>query len=100
MILVVDDTPANIDIIMAIVGELDDIAVALNGEDALTIILNLKKVIFKLDSNEKVTLKLKKKGKGEIKASDIELPTGVEIVNPEQYLFTISDKSREKFLLL
>ena len=64
-------------------------------EDALTIVLNLKKVIFKLDSDEKITLTLKKKGKGEVKASDIELPTGVEIINPDQYLFTISDKTRE-----
>jgi DNA-directed RNA polymerase subunit alpha len=64
-------------------------------EDALNIVLNLKKVIFKLDSDEKITLKLKKKGLGEVKASDIELPTGVEIINPDQYLFTISDKSRE-----
>ena len=64
-------------------------------EDALTIVLNLKKVIFKLDSDDKVNLKLIKKGKGEVKASDIELPTGVEIINPDQYLFTISEKQRE-----
>ncbi len=38
MILVVDDTPANIDIILAIIGELDDVAVALDGEEALVII--------------------------------------------------------------
>jgi len=64
-------------------------------EDALTIVLNLKKVIFKLDGDDKVTLKLKKKGLGEVKASDIELPTGVEIINPDQYLFSISSKSKE-----
>ena len=38
MILIVDDTPANIDIIMAILGDDYDIAVALCGEDALEII--------------------------------------------------------------
>ncbi len=38
MILVVDDTPANIDIILAIIGERDDIAVALDGEEALEVI--------------------------------------------------------------
>ena len=64
-------------------------------EDALTIVLNLKKIIFKLDSDDKITLKLKKKGLGEVKASDIELPTGVEIINPDQYLFTISNKTKE-----
>ncbi len=64
-------------------------------EDALTIVLNLKKVIFKIDSDEKITLTLKKKGMGEVKASDFDLPTGVEIVNPDQYLFSISSKSKE-----
>ncbi|EFK96059.1 DNA-directed RNA polymerase subunit alpha [sediment metagenome] len=64
-------------------------------EDALTIVLNLKKVIFKLDSNERITLKLKKKGLGDVKASDIKLPTGVEIINPNQYLFSISKNTRE-----
>lgn len=64
-------------------------------EDALTIVLNLKKVIFKLDSDERISLKLKKKGVGEVKASDIELPTGVVIINPDQYLFSISTKTKE-----
>lgn len=64
-------------------------------EDALTIVLNLKKIIFKIDSDEKVVLKLVKKGLGEVKAADIELPTGVEIINPDQYLFSISNKTKE-----
>ncbi len=35
MILVVDDTPANIDILMELLSEMDDVAVALDGEEAL-----------------------------------------------------------------
>lgn len=38
MILVVDDTPANIDIVLAIIGDMDEVAVALDGEEALEIV--------------------------------------------------------------
>ena len=49
MILVVDDTAANIDIVLEIIGELDDIAVALNGEEALEIIAEDKPDLILLD---------------------------------------------------
>jgi len=49
MILVVDDTPANIDIVLAIIGEMDDIAVALDGEEALVIIEEDKPDVVLLD---------------------------------------------------
>jgi len=38
MILVVDDTPANIDILMELLSEIDDVAVALDGEEALEVV--------------------------------------------------------------
>ncbi len=60
-------------------------------EDVINIILNLKRVVFKLDSTDSnITLNLKVKGKKEVTAKDIELPSQVEILNPDQYLFTIS----------
>lgn len=49
MILVVDDTPANIDIALAIIGDMDEVAVALDGEDALTIIEEDKPDVVLLD---------------------------------------------------
>lgn len=49
MILIVDDTPANIDIIIAIIGEKYDIAVALDGEDALEIVNDEKPDLVLLD---------------------------------------------------
>jgi CheY-like chemotaxis protein len=49
MILVVDDTPANIDVVLAIIGEMDDIAVALDGEEALVIIEEDKPDVVLLD---------------------------------------------------
>jgi CheY-like chemotaxis protein len=38
MILVVDDTPANIDILLETIGEEDEVSVAISGEDALELI--------------------------------------------------------------
>ncbi|PID83625.1 DNA-directed RNA polymerase subunit alpha [Candidatus Campbellbacteria bacterium] len=58
-------------------------------EDAINIILNLKKVVFKLNSEEPMTLTIEAKKQGEITAKDINLPSQVEIVNPDQYLFTL-----------
>ncbi len=49
MILIVDDAPANIDILMSILGEDYDMAVALNGEDALEIIDEDKPDLILLD---------------------------------------------------
>jgi DNA-directed RNA polymerase subunit alpha len=62
-------------------------------EDILEFIANLKAVVFKMDSDGPVVLKLKKNTSGEIKASDIKLSSEVEIVNPDTYLGTLASKS-------
>lgn len=62
-------------------------------EDILEFIANLKAVVFKMDSDGPVVLKLKKNTSGEIKASDIKLSSEVEIVNPDTYLGTLANKS-------
>ena len=59
-------------------------------EDVMTIILNLKKIVFKVDSedpNFEYTLEVHK-GEGEVTAADIYCPStsGVKVVNPEQFL--------------
>ncbi|MCL2021770.1 MAG: DNA-directed RNA polymerase subunit alpha [Betaproteobacteria bacterium] len=61
---------------------------ALDGvvEDVVDILLNLKGVVFKLHNRNDVTLSLKKEGKGEIRAGDIELTHDVEIINPEHVI--------------
>jgi DNA-directed RNA polymerase subunit alpha len=68
-------------------------------EDVLDIICNLKSVVFKADNSfeEKMVLKLEKKGKGPVTASDIEVSTGIEIVNKEQHIAELSDKGELKF---
>ncbi len=59
-------------------------------EDILEFTANLKDVVFRMDSEEPVKIKLHKKGPSEIKASDIKLPSEVEIVNTDAYLATLN----------
>jgi len=58
-------------------------------EDVVQILLNLKKLRFKVYSDEPQDLLLNKSGKGPVKAADIKVPSGVEIVNPEQLIATL-----------
>ncbi len=62
-------------------------------EDVITILLNLKKVRMRFSTDEAQTLTLKIKGDKEVTAADIELPGQVEILNPDQHIATITDKS-------
>ena len=50
-------------------------------EDIVDIILNIKGVVFKIYSDEPQTLRINKKGKGLLKAKDIEVTGDVEVVN-------------------
>jgi len=63
-------------------------------EDVLRVMLNVKKVRMKLAENvDNARLLLEVRGSGVITAADIITPSEVEIVNPEQYLFTVDDQS-------
>ncbi|MEN3034314.1 MAG: DNA-directed RNA polymerase subunit alpha [Aquificaceae bacterium] len=64
-------------------------------EDALEIIANIKQLRFKMSSGEVELLYINKKGEGIVTASDISLPPSVEVVNPSQKLFTITDPQKE-----
>ncbi len=64
-------------------------------EDVVDIILNLKKIRFKLAGANSAKITLSAKGEREVRAKDLELPTGVEVVNPEQLIATITDKKAE-----
>ncbi|OFW63905.1 MAG: DNA-directed RNA polymerase subunit alpha [Actinobacteria bacterium RBG_19FT_COMBO_36_27] len=63
-------------------------------EDLLEFIANLKGVVFSMESDEPVLLKLEKKGPADVKASDIKLIAGVEIVNPDEYICTLAKKGK------
>jgi DNA-directed RNA polymerase subunit alpha len=59
-------------------------------EDVVNILLNLKDVVFKLHGREEVTLALRKEDEGPVKASDIQIPHDVEILNPDHVIAHLS----------
>lgn len=62
-------------------------------EDVLEILLNLKEIIFKSTSQGENFGRLKVQGPAIITASYFNLPSSIEIINPNQYIATISDNS-------
>jgi DNA-directed RNA polymerase subunit alpha len=60
-------------------------------EDVVDIMLALKGVRFRVFGNEAQTLRIVKKGKGQVTAKDIQVNADVEIVNPEHVIATIDD---------
>jgi len=64
-------------------------------EDIIEFLLNIKKVRLSLPDSSPVTLTVSKKGPGEIRASDIQTPSGVTIINPDLVLGTLADKKSE-----
>lgn len=70
-------------------------------EDVVQITLNLKRLNFRVYSDEPQTLTIKKKGKGEVKASDITANADVEVANPDQLIATLdNDKASIEMTLL
>ncbi len=63
------------------------------SEDVIQIILNLKQVRLRLYSDEPVKLNLRVSGKKEVKAKDIEILGGGEIVNPEAHIASLTTSS-------
>ncbi|MFC1810621.1 DNA-directed RNA polymerase subunit alpha [Patescibacteria group bacterium] len=62
-------------------------------DSVLDINLNIKKLYIQKDTKEPSTLELNVSKSGVIKAKDIKCPTGVKILNPDQYITTIDNKS-------
>ncbi|OGN08206.1 MAG: DNA-directed RNA polymerase subunit alpha [Candidatus Yanofskybacteria bacterium RIFCSPHIGHO2_02_FULL_41_11] len=64
-------------------------------EDIIQIILNVKRIRFKLYSNEPVKLILQAKGEKSLTAADIKTTSDVEIVNLDQHIATLTDKKAD-----
>ena len=62
-------------------------------EDVITLILNLKKVRFKMLTDEPQTVKLSVKGVKSVTAKDIEASGLVEVLNPDQFICEVTDKN-------
>jgi len=64
-------------------------------EDVTDVILNLKSLVCLLHGESpEVEVRLEKKGPGVVKASDIEAPADLEILNPDLEIANLSDKGR------
>jgi len=63
-------------------------------EDVTDIILNVKSLLLHMDDATPRTLVIDKQGEGEVTAADIEAPTGVEVLRPEQHVATLSKGGR------
>jgi DNA-directed RNA polymerase subunit alpha len=63
-------------------------------EDVTDIMLNLKDLVLRVESDEPVTLRLDARGPGEVTARDLQPHADVEILNPEMHIATLSQKAR------
>jgi len=59
-------------------------------EDVIDILLNLKQIIIKGSITEPIVVRLKSKTQGIITASQIELPQNLELVEPRQYIASLT----------
>ena len=67
-------------------------------EDVIDILLNLKELSVRILESEEAELKINKK-KGEVTAADIEIPAGVEVVNPDHHIANLTDKGSLKMTM-
>jgi len=58
-------------------------------EDVVDIILNIKKLRFKMHAEGKRIATIKVKGPGEVKGNDIQVDSSIEILNPDQLITTL-----------
>ncbi len=62
-------------------------------EDVTDIVLNLKELVIRSENEEPTTVHLKVTGPAEVKAGDIDLPAGVEILNPDHHIAALNKKA-------
>lgn len=61
-------------------------------EDVVQILLNIKQLRFRMHGDEPQRAQLKVRGEKSATGKDIELPSQLEIVNPQAYIANVSDK--------
>ena len=67
-------------------------------EDVVEISLNLKKLRFKMHTDEPQVLALKAKGEKTVLAKDIEMNSMVEVANPNEEIATLTSKDAELYM--
>src|SRR5204863_9397650 len=74
----------------------------INGvkEDVTDIVLNLKEIVCRMHTDQQeLEVPLVATGPGEVTAADIDLPSGVEILNPDQHIATLEKKTKLEIYL-
>ncbi len=61
-------------------------------EDVTDLILNLKDIVLRVHSDEPVTVRLDKRGPGDVTAGDLQVTADVEILNPGQHIASLNAK--------
>lgn len=59
-------------------------------EDVTDVVLNIKELVVRLYGDEPATLRIKVEGPKDVKASDIQYPENVEIINADHHIATIN----------
>ncbi|MDQ3958615.1 MAG: DNA-directed RNA polymerase subunit alpha [Actinomycetota bacterium] len=60
------------------------------AEDVTNIVLNLKELVIRSENEEPSTVHLRVTGPATVTAGDIELPAGIEILNPDKVIATLN----------
>ena len=63
-------------------------------EDVTDVVLNLKELVIQSENEEPTNVHLRVSGPAEVTAGDVELPTGVEILNPDHHIATLNKNGR------
>jgi len=64
-------------------------------EDVVTVILNLKRIRLAMHTEEPQTLSISAKGVRDVTAKDLMHPGQIDILNPDQHIATLTEKSAE-----
>jgi DNA-directed RNA polymerase subunit alpha len=69
-------------------------------EDVTDIVLNLKEIVARMHSDAaEIEVPLVATGPGEVTAADIDLPSGVELLNPDAHIATLEKKTKLEMYL-
>lgn len=60
-------------------------------EDVVDMILNVKRLVVRMTDPDPLTIRLNATGPGEVRAADLDAPSGVEIVNGDLHIATLSE---------
>lgn len=63
-------------------------------EDVSDIILNIKALVLSSDSDEPVTMYIRKEGLGAVTGADVVVPAGVEVHNPDLHIATLNEQGK------